>query len=197
MNRFESHPMNDPHHAATIPSAWVTRFAPFLRADGEILDLACGSGRHARWLAGRGWRVEAVDRDAGALAALAGVPGVRVRVADLEQGAWPYAGRRFDGVVVTNYLHRSLFPLIEGALAEGGVLIYETFMSGNERFGRPSNPDFLLRSQELLDVVRSAGLRVIAFEEGETASPRPAVVQRICAQRPTAQGDFERRGLIG
>ena len=121
--------MHDAQPPAASPSTWVTRFAPFIRAGGEILDLACGSGRHARWLAGQGWRVEAVDRDAGALAGLAGVTGVRVRVADLEHGPWPYAGRRFDGVVVTNYLHRALLPLVEGALAEGGVLIYETFMA--------------------------------------------------------------------
>jgi SAM-dependent methyltransferase len=189
--------MHDAQPPAASPSTWVTRFAPFIRAGGEILDLACGSGRHARWLAGQGWRVEAVDRDAGALAGLAGVTGVRVRVADLEHGPWPYAGRRFDGVVVTNYLHRALLPLVEGALAEGGVLIYETFMAGNARFGRPSNPDFLLRSQELLELACASGLRVIAFEEGEIALPRPAVVQRICAQRPVVPGDFEGRGLIG
>ena len=189
--------MHDENLPAARPSDWVARFAPCIRAGGEILDLACGGGRHARWLTGRGWTVEAVDRDAGALAALAGVTGVRVRVADLEHGAWPYAGRRFDGIVVTNYLHRPLLPLIEGALAEGGVLIYETFMLGNERFGRPSNPDFLLRPQELLEVARAAGLRVIAFEEGEVAQPRPAMIQRLCAQQPGRQGDFERRVLIG
>ena len=165
------------------PSAWVQRFAPQIPKDGEILDLACGGGRHARWLAGDGWRVEAVDRDSAALAGLAGVAGVMVRVADLEHGAWPYAGRRFAGIVVTNYLHRPLLPLIEEALGEGGVLIYETFMVGNERFGRPSNPEFLLRSQELLEVARAAGLRVLAFEEGEVATPKPAMVQRIVALR--------------
>lgn len=165
------------------PSAWVQRFAPHIPKDGEILDLACGGGRHARWLAGDGWRVEAVDRDSAALAGLAGVAGVMVRVADLEHGAWPYAGRRFAGIVVTNYLHRPLLPLIEEALGEGGVLIYETFMVGNERFGRPSSPEFLLRPQELLEVARAAGLRVLAFEEGEVMTPRPAVVQRIAALR--------------
>ena len=170
-------------HPNDQPSPWVQRFVPQIPRGGEILDLACGHGRHARWLAGEGWRVEAVDRDSAALAGLAGVAGVRVRVADLEHGAWPYAGRHFAGIVVTNYLHRPLLPLIEEALGEGGMLIYETFMVGNERFGRPSNPDFLLRPQELLEVARAAGLRVLAFEEGEVTTPKPAMVQRIAALR--------------
>lgn len=170
-------------HPNDQPSPWVQRFVPQIPRGGEILDLACGHGRHARWLAGEGWRVEAVDRDSAALAGLAGVAGVMVRVADLEHGAWPYAGRHFAGIVVTNYLHRPLLPLIEEALGEGGMLIYETFMVGNERFGRPSNPDFLLRPQELLEVARAAGLRVLAFEEGEVTTPKPAMVQRIAALR--------------
>lgn len=170
-------------HLNDRPSPWVQRFVPQIARDGEILDLACGRGRHARWLAGEGWRVEAVDRDSAALAGLAGVAGVRVRVADLEHGVWPYAGRHFAGIVVANYLHRPLLPLIEEALGEGGMLIYETFMVGNERFGRPSNPDFLLRPQELLEVACAAGLRVLAFEEGEVTTPKPAMVQRIAALR--------------
>lgn len=170
-------------HDQIAPSPWVQRCAPLVPTGGEVLDLACGRGRHARLLAGLGHRVEAVDRDSAALAELSGVAGVSVRVADLEHGAWPYAGRRFAGIVVANYLHRPLLPLIEGALAEGGVLIYETFMVGNERFGRPSNPDFLLRSQELLDLARAARLRVLAYEEGEVAAPKPAIVQRLCAVR--------------
>jgi SAM-dependent methyltransferase len=169
--------------AATLPaSVWVLRFASLIRAGGEVLDLACGEGRHAQPLAGLGLRVEAVDRDAEALATLAGVENVRARRADLEDGAWPYAGRGFDGIVVTNYLHRPLFPYLVAALAAGGVLIYETFMLGNERFGRPSNPDFLLRPGELLEAFGQA-LHVVAFEQGEVAQPKPAVVQRLCAVR--------------
>ena len=172
------------------PSAWVCRFSSCIRPAGDVLDLACGRGRHARWLAAQGFSVEAVDRDASALAALAGVTGVRVRAADLESGPWPYAGCRFDGIVVTNYLHRPLLPLIEGSLADGGLLIYETFMVGNERHGKPSNPDFLLRPQELLETARSASLQVVAFEEGEVRLPKPAVVQRICVRRTDpASGD--------
>lgn len=168
-------------------SPWVARFAPLIPAGGEVLDLACGSGRHVRLLAGLGHHVEAVDQDPVALAQLSGVKGVSVRVADIEHGPWPCAGRRFSGIVVTNYLHRLLLPLIEGALAEGGVLIYETFMLGNERFGRPTNPDFLLRSQELLEMAQAAGLRVIAYEEGEIQVPKPAVVQRLCATKTASR----------
>lgn len=166
-------------HDILAPSAWVCRFAPLIRSGGTVLDLACGSGRHARWLAQRGWQVEAVDRDAQALAALAQVPGVRTRVADLEAGPWPCPGERFEGIVVANYLHRPLLSLLVAALAPAGVLIYETFARGNERHGRPSNPEFLLTPGELLLAV--AGLRVIAYEDLYVDVPRPALVQRICA----------------
>ncbi|ANQ84851.1 putative tellurite resistance protein [Azoarcus olearius] len=168
------------HSSLTAPSPWVTRFAPLIAAGGEVLDLACGGGRHARWLAQRGFRVEAADRDGVALELLAGVPHVRTRQVDLEAGAWPYDGRRFDAVVVTNYLYRPRFDAMLALLGAGGVLIYETFMAGNERFGKPSNPDFLLAPHELLQRL-PAGWSVVAFEQGEVAQPRPAALQRICA----------------
>ncbi|THF63365.1 class I SAM-dependent methyltransferase [Pseudothauera rhizosphaerae] len=164
------------------PSPWVVRFAPLIRAGGRVLDVACGSGRHARWLAGRGYAVEAADRDAEALAALRGTAGVTTRHADLEEGAWPYAGAQFDGIVVANYLYRPRFADLLACLAPGGVLLYETFMAGNERFGKPSSPDFLLRPNELLERV-AGDCTVVAFEQGEVALPRPAVVQRVCALR--------------
>lgn len=167
-------------HASEQASDWVLRFASRLGTGSDVLDLACGHGRHARLLAARGCRVEAVDRDAAALAGLQGLPGITVRCADLEAGLWPYAGRCFDAVVVTNYLHRPLFPHLLQALAPGGMLIYETFMQGNEALGRPSNPDFLLRPDELLAVVRPA-LYVVAFEQGRVDVPKPAMIQRICA----------------
>lgn len=169
-----------PHPHPHEVSLWVRRFAPLIASGGAVLDLACGNGRHARFLEAGGWRVEAVDRDAGALAALADTPGIARRQADLEGGTWPYGGVRFDGIVVTNYLHRPLFPLLVDALAEGGVLIYETFMLGNERFGRPANPDFLLRPGELMEAFGGL-LSVVAFEQGEIVAPKPAVVQRLCA----------------
>jgi hypothetical protein len=124
--------------------------------------------------------VEAVDRDSAALERLAGIPGVAARCADLEQGDWPYAGEKFAGIIVANYLHRPLFPDLLSALAEAGALIYETFAVGNERFGRPTNPAFLLKPGELLDLARGR-LRVLAYEDLFVNDPRPAMVQRICA----------------
>ncbi len=168
-----------PHHSDT-PSAWVCRWAGQIRPGGRILDVAAGGGRHARWFAARGHPVDAVDRDAAALRQLAGVAGVTRLCADLESGPWPYAGRTFAGIVVTNYLHRPLFPHLLDALAPGGVLIYETFAAGNGKYGRPGNPDFLLQPGELLEVARGR-LRVIAYEDVFVTEPRPAVVQRLCA----------------
>lgn len=167
-------------HDPESPSPWVCRFAPLIAPGGLVLDLACGGGRHARYLASLGLRVEAVDRDARALAGLSGISGVTTRVADLEGGAWPYGADQFAAVVVTHYLHRPLMPQLLAALAPAGVLIYETFAVGNERYGRPTNPDFLLRPGELLEAVRGR-LRVIAFEDLYVDAPKPAQVQRICA----------------
>jgi SAM-dependent methyltransferase len=162
------------------PSEWVARWARMIVPNGEVLDLACGSGRHTRLLASRGFRVCAVDRDPQALGALTDIAGVTVRATDLENVPWPLAGRQFDGVIVTNYLHRPLFPRILDAISPTGLLVYETFAAGNERFGKPSNPDFLLRSGELLDVARGR-LHVIAYEDLEVATPKPARIQRLCA----------------
>lgn len=172
------------HAPVAAASPWVRRFAPLI-PPGEVLDLACGSGRHARLLAQLGHPVLAVDRDEAALAACA-APGIRCEQYDLENGApWPYAGRRFAGIVVTNYLHRPLFAPLLDALAPGGVLIYETFAAGNGLYGRPSSPDFLLQPGELIEQVRLHGgaLRVLAYEDGYVDQPKPALVQRICALR--------------
>jgi len=146
-----------------------------------VLDVACGQGRHLRYLQSLGFAVVGVDRDEAALAALRGIDGVEIHVADIEAGPWPFAPGGFDGVVVTNYLHRPIFPDLVGALRPGGVLIYETFALGNERYGRPSNPDFLLGPGELLESVEP--LAVIAFEQGLVSSPKQALIQRICAVR--------------
>lgn len=161
----------------------MVRWSPLLRTGARVLDLACGRGRHARWLAARGHRVVAVDRDPEALAELRDVAGISAERHDLEAGPWPYAGRRFDAVVVTHYLHRALFTALLDVLEADGVLIYETFAVGNERFGRPTSAAFLLREGELLDVVRGR-LRVVAFEQGEIVEPRHAVTQRLCAVGP-------------
>ena len=165
------------------PSPWVMRHLGSLPVGGPILDLACGSGRHARLLAAHGHPVLAVDRDAVALAALADCPGVTTLAADLEGSDWPLAGRRFAGIIVANYLWRPRLADVCALLAGGGVLIYETFMVGNEAYGKPSNPDFLLRPQELRTVIAAAGLRELAFVEGYVATPKPALRQAICAVR--------------
>ncbi|HJV61588.1 MAG TPA: class I SAM-dependent methyltransferase [Albitalea sp.] len=175
--------MTGPTHATLAPSAWVQRWARLVPAGGTVLDVACGSGRHVRWFAERGWRVTGVDRDAEALAPLAAV--ARTLVADIENGPWPLDGERFDAVVVTNYLWRPLLPVLRASVAEGGVLIYETFVRGHETVGRPSNPDFLLRPGELLESV--AGLRIVAFEDGFVAPPE-RFVQRIAAVRERSGG---------
>ena len=162
-------------HDIVAPSPWVVRWAPLITR-GEVLDVACGSGRHSKWLLEQGLGVVAVD------CVPQSIPGARFVRADLESGgAWPLAGERFAGVVVTNYLHRPLFPHLLASLAPDGVLIYETFMSGNERYGKPSNPAFLLRAGELLDAF--GALHVVAFEQGRTAAPKVAVIQRLCARR--------------
>ena len=168
---------------AGTPSGWVTRWAHLVAPGADVLDVASGSGRHARWFAERGHAVLAVDRDVEALASMSACDGVTTLAADLEGAPWPLpADRRFGAVVVTNYLHRPLFGHLIDSLAPGGVLIYETFAAGNERIGKPSNPAFLLAPGELLDAVRGR-LRVIAYEDGYVERPRAAYVQRICAVR--------------
>jgi len=162
------------------PSPWVRRWLETLPEGASVLDFAAGSGRHAREARRLGLRATAIDRDAGALAGIG--EGIATRAADLEGGPWPYFGRQFDGIVVTHYLWRPLMPSLMACLAEGGTLIYETFMLGNERFGKPANPQFLLRPGELLDLMHKR-FTVVAFEQGEVDRPWPAVVQRICACR--------------
>ena len=162
-------------HDIAAPSAWIERWAHLI-ARGTVLDVACGSGRHARYFLSQGLEVVAVDREPQA------IPGARFIQADLEGGKpWPLPGERFEGIVVTNYLHRPLFPALLESLAPGGVLLYETFMLGNERFGRPSNPEFLLRPGELR--LAFGELSELDFEEGEVALPKPAMIQRLCAVR--------------
>ncbi len=245
-------PTPAPRAALLPPSPWVARFAPLVLA-GEVLDLACGGGRHARHLAALGHPVLAVDRDLqplqaamagrganagpsatagqgadggfsatagpgadGGFSAMAG-PGadgglsatmgqgadaalsfttgqgadgalsaITAQACDLEAPgfAWPFGSARFAGIVVTNYLHRPLMDALVASMKPDGVLIYETFSDGNAQFGKPSNPDFLLRPGELLALATRHGLQVLAFEEGVTGRPAAAVVQRLCACGP-------------
>lgn len=172
--------MSPDKHNHSPPSPWVVRFSALPSA--PVLDLACGSGRHVRFLVGRGMAVTAVDRDLSRLGDLRDHARVTALEADLESDTAPWHPEpgAYGGVIVTNYLYRPLLPGLVAALKPGGVLIYETFAQGNEALGKPSNPDFLLRPGELLDAVRGR-LTVVAYEHGTVTQPRPAVIQRICA----------------
>ncbi|CAE6739104.1 class I SAM-dependent methyltransferase [Paraburkholderia aspalathi] len=170
-----------PSHGNGEPSRWVRHWAHLVAPGGAVLDVASGAGRHARFFASLGHPVTALDRDAAALDLMRDDPRITTLAADIEGAAWPLpADAKFAAIVVTNYLHRPLFPQLLSSLAPGGVLVYETFAQGNERVGKPSNPAFLLAPGELLEVVRGH-LRVVAFQDGFLAQPRPAYVQRICA----------------
>lgn len=164
----------------SVPSTWVLRWVGEIPTRGPVLDVAAGQGRHSILFLDRGHPVTAVDRDIAFLAPFKGRPGFRIVAADLESGPWPFPGERFSAVVVTNYLWRPLLPILVESLIPGGGLIYETFACGNERFGRPSNPDYLLRPGELLETVRGR-LLVRAYEHGQESDPRPAVRQKIFA----------------
>lgn len=179
------------------PSPWIARFAPLLRPGACMLDVACGGGRHLRHFRDRGLLVTGVDIDLRGVADLTGQEGVTLMQADLEgPDGWPPALSGFDGIVVTNYLHRPLLSAMVAALKPGGLLLYETFANGNQRHGRPSSPAFLLREGELLRLAMEQGLQVIAFEQGEVSSPKAAIVQRLAARRsigsaPDLDGDPE------
>jgi len=178
------------------PSPWLQRWAHLLRPGGAVLDLACGSGRHLRWLAAQGFAPTGIDRDAAALAAsadLAAAGRAELITADLENGPWPCPGRQFDGVVVTNYLWRPLWPQMLDAVAPGGVLVYETFAAGNETVGKPSRPDFLLQPGELL--ARCAGWRIVTYEDGFLDTPA-RFVQRVVAVRPGADAAMPARHAL-
>ena len=185
-----------PANAVAAPSDWIVRWTPLLPDGARVLDVACGHGRHAHWLAGAGHRVTAVDRDPALLAPLAGL--ATTIAADLEADPWPLPGQAFDAVVVTNYLWRALFPALKAAVAPGGLLIYETFAQAHAALGRPRRPEFLLCPGELIEVLRasepaaatgqiaSETWQVIAFEEGRLPARGEIPereVQRIVARR--------------
>lgn len=165
---------------AATPSPWIVQHAACIPKAGRVLDLACGSGRHAIWLAAQGYQVEAVDRDVQAVAPMQGMRNINVTISDIETGAWPESQEKYDGIVVSRYLFRPLLAKLATMLKPDGVLIYETFMAGNEHYGRPRNPDFLLKPDELKTVYAPL-LEVHAFWQGEVAGEVPAVMQRICA----------------
>lgn len=170
-------------HTAGAPSPWIARFAPLVPKGGAVADIACGGGRHGRLFLDRGHPVLFADRDVTKVAELAGVAGVEILEADFESGGdWPLTGRQFAGVVVTNYLWRPILPKIVDLVGPGGVLLYETFAEGNEAYGRPRNPDFLLKPGELFEAVRGR-LEAIAYGQAVVDRPRPAVIQHIAARR--------------
>lgn len=176
-----------------LPSQWVVSHAPLIRSGGRVLDLACGSGRHAIWLAEHGYQVTALDRDSTALAHMQSITNIQVVECDIESGNGPaswaaslgYAHPSYDGIVVTRYLFRPVLAKLAAMLNPGGVLIYETFMQGHEQFGRPSNPEYLLAPEELKTVYGPL-LQIHAFEQGKFNDPLPAMLQRICAMNVRA-----------
>jgi SAM-dependent methyltransferase len=177
-------------HDTQAPSPWVERWSHLVPAGGQVLDVACGQGRHMRWFSGRGHPVVGVDRAPEAIAAIGDLG--EALLADIENGPWPFAGRSFGGVVVANYLWRPLLATIVDSVAPGGALIYETFAAGNETVGKPSRPDFLLQPGELLRACE--GLRIVAYEDGFLDAPE-RFVQRIAAVRGTGESPPPRHRL--
>jgi SAM-dependent methyltransferase len=175
------------HAVIADASVWVRRFAPLIPTEGSVLDLACGAGRHAAFLASLGHTVLAVDQDISAIEGLQN-PRIQSLQADLEGALWPLAGQHFSGIVATNYLYRPFLDQLPQMLGEGGVLIYETFADGNAQFGKPSNPNFLLNPGELLALAARSDLKVIAYEDIYLDQPKPAMVQRICAVKGRLKG---------
>jgi len=172
------------HNAVSDVMPWVARWLAPLDRGASVLDLACGQGRHSLLAANAGHEVLAVDRNADALEGLTGKNAlIETLCCDLEGAPWPFMNRRFDAIVVTNYLFRERLSLIPMLLAPSGRLIYATFGLGNEQYGRPANPDFLLASGELIRFAQRSGLVIVGFESGYTSAPKPAVIERVCALR--------------
>lgn len=175
------------HDVIADASPWVRRFAAAIPMGGRVLDLACGAGRHTIFLESLGHAILAIDRDVSLIMPLQSAS-IQVEEIDLEGSNWPLVGQHFSGIVVTNYLYRPFMDELPQMLCEGGVLIYETFSAGNAQFGKPSNPDFLLKPGELLALAQRSGLKVIAYEDIYLDHPKPAMVQRICAVKGHLKG---------
>jgi SAM-dependent methyltransferase len=175
---------SDTDRSIPPPSSWVVKHGGMIPPGGTVLDVACGSGRHGRFFRSLGHPVVMLDRDITKVVDMASDDEVEIVARDLESGRpWPLAGRQFAGVIVVNYLYRPILPALVASVAPGGALIYDTFAVGNEAYGHPSNPDFLLHREELLISVRPE-LVVMAYEDVEETDPRPAVRQRVLAVRP-------------
>lgn len=179
--------MSVSHDANLEASLWVRRFANLIPKPGLVLDLACGAGRHSRYLSSMAYSIVAVDKDVGLIEAHADTR-ISPQKLDLELDDWPLAGSEFDGIVVTNYLYRPHLDQLPLMLTDGGILIYETFAQGNEQYGKPSNPNFLLKTGELLALASRHQLKVLAYEDIYVDSPKPALMQRICAVKGNLKG---------
>jgi len=173
-------------HGNEAPSPWVQRWTHLIPQGGSVLDVACGHGRHMRWLAEAGHSVTGVDRSPEAIAAVQ--PLGRAVQADIESGPWPFEGERFDAVVVTNYLWRPLLATLLDSVAPGGVLIYETFAVGNETVGKPSRPDFLLQPGELFQACQH--MHVVAYEDGFCDQPARFIQRIVAARKPSIPPDL-------
>jgi SAM-dependent methyltransferase len=182
-------PLSKSHVLIDDASLWVKRFASAIPKGGLVLDLACGTGRHTAMLADMGYAVLAVDQDISTIQKLQ-YSSIQVRQLDLEAAVWPLEGQEFTGIVVTNYLYRPFLGKLPHMLQEDGVLIYETFAEDNGRFGKPSNPNFLLKTGELLTLAEHSSLKVIAYEDIYVDQPKPAMIQRICAVKGHLNGDI-------
>lgn len=187
LRTIEVNPLISNHDVIADASVWVKRFAALIPAEGLVLDLACGAGRHAGLLASLGHTVLAVDQDIEPIERLKN-PHIQALQENLEGALWPLAGQQFSAIVVTNYLYRPFLDELPRMLSEGGIFIYETFADGNAQFGRPSNPNFLLKSGELLALAARSGLKVIAYEDIYLDQPKPAMVQRIVAVKGHLKG---------
>ncbi|OYY19421.1 MAG: SAM-dependent methyltransferase [Polynucleobacter sp. 24-46-87] len=175
------------HGVIADASPWVRRFALTIPRHGLVLDLACGAGRHTALLASLGHQILAVDQDI-SMVELLKSDSIQTQELDLEGSDWPLLNQQFSAIVVTNYLYRPYLDELPKILAEGGVLIYETFADGNAEFGKPSNPNFLLKPGELLALAQRSGLKVIVYEDIYLDQPKPAMVQRICAVKGHLKG---------
>jgi SAM-dependent methyltransferase len=176
--------------APPAPSPWLQRWAHLLPPAAQVLDLACGAGRNLRWLVAQGHRLTGIDRDAAALEPLHAL--AEIIVADVEGGPWPLPGRRFDAVLVCNYLWRPLLPTVVDSVAAGGCLIVETFADGQQTVGRPARPEFLLQPGELLAIC--ARLRVVAYEDGYLHPPERFVQRIVAVREPRAHARFALNG---
>ena len=180
-------------HTGLAASDWVQRWSHLVTPGSTVLDVACGGGRHTRWFHDRGCAMTAVDRNATALEGLQSI--ARTVQADLEGQPWPLPGETYSAVVVTNYLWRALLPDIARSVGPSGVLLYETFAEGNASVGKPSNPDFLLRSGELLHFAAIHGLQVVVYEDGFCSRP-DRFIQRLVAVRPSPGNAERQRHLL-